>query len=299
MTEYLHDNTINSNDSDMDTGQKILNRVSQYKVPSSKTKEEAFELLKEKIAAPKGKQIEMPEPRNRRKIYWYSATAAGLLLLLGLWHFMFNQATIAVMVAKGEHINYQLPDGSVVAMNAESQISFNKARFAQKRFLEMEGEAFFNVQKGGSFTIRTKSADIHILGTSFNVYSREKAFKVSCVTGKIKVTSGEQALIVVPGESAVVSNNILSKFQDKNIQTVANWRNGEFYFENAPLNEVFSELERQFNVTFDSPKMKMKFFTGSFTNTNLTNALDIVCIPMKLDYEIGSNGKILIREMPE
>jgi ferric-dicitrate binding protein FerR (iron transport regulator) len=96
-------------------------------------------------------------------------------------------------VAKGEHINYQLPDGSVIAMNAESKISFNRNKFMKKRFVEMEGEAFFNIQKGGPFTIRTKSADIHILGTSFNVYSRDQAFKVSCVTGKIKVTSREQA----------------------------------------------------------------------------------------------------------
>jgi hypothetical protein len=57
MAEYLHKNTMNTNDSDMDTGQKILNRVSQYKVPSKKTKEEALELLKEKMASGKGKQI--------------------------------------------------------------------------------------------------------------------------------------------------------------------------------------------------------------------------------------------------
>jgi ferric-dicitrate binding protein FerR (iron transport regulator) len=59
----------------------------------------------------------------------------------------------------------------------------------------------------------------------------------------------------------------LSKFQDKKHTNVANWRNGEFYFENAPITEIFKEIERQFNVTFDLPKMKMKFFTGSFTNT--------------------------------
>jgi transmembrane sensor len=290
-------NNMNTNESGKDTGQKILERVSQYHVPLSITKQEALMLLKEKIKNNSSRIKPLTGSKSARILYWYAAAAAGVLLLFGLWYFMVNPSTTTIMVAKGEHINYQLPDGSVVALNAESKISFKKETFMKKRYLEMEGEAFFNIQKGGAFTIRTKSADITILGTSFNVFAREASFKVSCVTGKIKVSSASQALIITPGESAVVSNESLSKFPDKNILNVANWRNGEFYYENAPLNLVLKEIERQFNVTFEIPKMKMKFYTGSFNSNNLTNALDVVCIPMKLDYEIGSNGKILIREM--
>jgi len=40
-----------------------------------------------------------------------------------------------------------------------------------------------------------------------------------------------------------------------------------------------------------------KFFTGSFTDRDLRAALDIICFPMGLDYEIGSNGKISITEI--
>lgn len=296
MNEDLHNNKRNG--SEMDAEQKIMERVSQYKVPNSTAKEDAFQLLKTKIAESNSKTITIPEKKKRINFYWVAAAAAGVLVLFGIWHFVFNQTNVNILAAKGEHINYQLPDGSVVAINAESKISFSKDNFNKKRYLEMEGEAFFNVQKGNKFVVSTKNADIQVLGTSFNVFARENTFKVSCVTGKIKVESGNQSLIIVPGESAVVSNNILSKFHDKNIQTVANWRNGEFYFENEPLQTVFEEIERQFNVTFELPKMEMKFFTGSFTNNNLVNALDVVCIPMQLDYEIGNNGKVIIREKP-
>jgi Fe2+-dicitrate sensor, membrane component len=296
MNEDLLNNKRNG--SEMNTEQKIMERVSQYKVPSSSTKEDALRLLKSRIAENKSRIIEIPEKKNRINLYWIATAAAGILLLFGVWHFVFNQAQINILAAKGEHINYQLPDGSVVAINAESKIAFSKNNFTKNRFLEMEGEAFFNVQKGSKFVVRTPNADIQVLGTSFNVFARQNTFKVSCVTGKIKVESGNQSLIIVPGESAVVSNNILSKFHDKNIQTVANWRNGEFYFENEPLQTVFEELGRQFNVTFELPKMEMKFFTGSFTNNNLANALDVVCIPMQLEYEIGNNSKVFIREKP-
>jgi ferric-dicitrate binding protein FerR (iron transport regulator) len=205
---------------------------------------------------------------------------------------------VNVIAEKGQHTEYKLPDGSVVAMNAESKITFQKSNFSQNRLLTMDGEAFFDIRKGTTFTINTKLADIKILGTSFNVVSRENLFKVSCVTGKIQVTSGSQSLIIIPGESAILTNHELTKYPDKNIKLIANWRVGEFFFEDAPLNSVFKEIERQFNVNFVVTKMDEKFFTGSFSNKNLVNALDIVCIPMGLTYEIGSNSKIYIREKP-
>ncbi len=201
-----------------------------------------------------------------------------------------------IAVEKGQHSEYQLPDGSLVTMNADSKISFKRSKFNKDRYLKLEGEAFFNVKKGKTFTISTKFADIKILGTTFNVFARENLFKVSCLTGKISVTSGNQSLIITPGESAAIRNGKLEKFEDKNINTISNWRVGEFYFEGASISSVFREMERQFNVTFVVTKMNDRYFTGSFTNKNLVNALDIVCIPMGLTYEIGSNSKISIRE---
>ena len=36
---------------------------------------------------------------------------------------------------------------------------------------------------------------------------------------------------------------------------------------------------------FVTPKLDDKKFTGSFSNKNLVDALDIICIPMGLTYE--------------
>jgi ferric-dicitrate binding protein FerR (iron transport regulator) len=181
-------------------------------------------------------------------------------------------------------------------MNADSKMSFEKSKFNHKRFLSLEGEAFFKVKKGKAFTVHTKFANIKVLGTSFDVLARENLFKVSCVTGKVLVYSEKQSVIIFPGESIIVASNKLSKFHDKNIDIVANWSIGKFYFENSSLILVFKELERQFNVNFALPEMENKFFTGEFTNKNLTDALDIVCIPMNLTYTIDGNNQIHIKE---
>jgi ferric-dicitrate binding protein FerR (iron transport regulator) len=209
---------------------------------------------------------------------------------------MIYNAKSELIANRGQQNEYNLPDGSLVSMNAESKISYNQKDFLEKRKVSFEGEAFFNIKKGNKFCISTNNAEIQILGTSFNVYARDTSFKVSCFTGKIKVISGDQSVIIIPGESAIFEDKILRKFSEKNINIVANWRNGEFYFENASLTLVFKEIERQFNVTFVMPNVDKKYFTGSFSNKNLIDALDIACIPMGLTYEIGINSKVFIHE---
>ena len=60
---------------------------------------------------------------------------------------------------------------------------------------------------------------------------------------------------------------------------------------------VFDEMERQFNVKFAGQNFGDRFFTGSITNKDLKEALDIVCIPLGLNYEIGNKGEIFISEV--
>jgi len=274
---------------DMNTEEKILQVSGNYVIPNKKTKEEAYHALRKKIAdneAKKGKIITL------RRYMAYAAAAA--VLLIGAWILWPGNSMENVVVEKGQQTDFKLPDGSLVLLNADTKISFDKNKFDKKRSLQMEGEAFFNVEKGSRFTIATDLADIEILGTSFNVYARDNQFSVSCFTGKILVKNNATSVIILPGQTAYIDNDKLEVRKEENINATAAWRVGEFSFENTPLNLVLNEVERQFNVTFVVPNLDDKKFTGSFSNKNLVDALDIICIPMGLTYEIKSNGKIFI-----
>jgi ferric-dicitrate binding protein FerR (iron transport regulator) len=276
----------------MKTDEKILWQTSQYEIPKAIPMEEAFKRVMNKIA-----DVDKTKPYRitRMPVRYFAAAAAILALLIGSW-FAWNYVTVENVVAeKGHQSDCRLPDGSKVSLNADTRIMFNRSNFNKKRSLKMDGEAFFNIEKGNTFIISTELADIRILGTSFNVYARENAFKVSCFTGKILVTSGSQSVIVTPNESARVENDKLTVTQEENIHESAGWRIGEFDYVNKSLNLVFDEIERQYNVTFVLPDIEEKYFTGTITNKNLVDALDIVCIPMGLTYEIGSNSKILVK----
>jgi transmembrane sensor len=294
MTERL--NTQNSGSEKLknfDLEQKILKRSGGLKVPTGLSKEEAFLRLKKSIAE---NSSSYNVKRNFTKsLFIYTSLAAGLLLLFGIWRIWIYNPSTEVIAMKASHLNYTLPDGSLVKINSDSKISFKKD-FLKNRRLDIEGEAFFEITKGDNFIISTKNADIKILGTSFNLYSRDDEFKVSCLTGKILVTAKNSAITIIPGETAELKNNKLIYFEDKNINTANSWTDGEFYFENAPLSLIFKELDRQFNVKFELENAGEKYFTGSFSNNNLTTALETICIPMGLKYEIGSNDKIFISE---
>jgi ferric-dicitrate binding protein FerR (iron transport regulator) len=278
-----------------ETGLKIVSRTATYRPPFETSKEDALKKVKMKIA--EGTPLSITKKSYTIKImYWAATAAACIVLTIGIWQFWFNNPTTSVTTAMGQHSEMQLPDGSLVSVNAASKVTYNKKVFAQQRTLNLDGEAFFKVKKGSTFTVETLIGKVEVLGTSFNVFARENNFKVSCATGKVRVTTGSASLTITPGESALLENNVLVKRTEKNPDNIGLWLAGEFNFENSSLKMVFKEIERQYNVNFVLPDLEGMFFTGSFSNKNLTETLDIVCIPMGLTYEIGINGNISISQ---
>jgi len=289
--------------SDMDYGmqdylkmspeEKILFRSSTFRVVEGLGTEAALESLKERISrkADTGQDVMVT---GTRTIIFVWSVAAVVVLLIGLRLIFSIADQTKINTGKGAHSDLILADGSAVKINACSRISFNKRKFTGDRRLTLDGEAFFDVTKGNSFVVSTPNGTVSVMGTSFNVYSRDSDFRVACLSGKVMVTSDNQSVMLEPGESAGLSSGSLRKMQGDKTKYIIGWINGEFYFENTPLDIVFSEIERQFNVKFAGGETANEFFTGSFANNDLKSALEIVCIPMGLEYEINDKGKISV-----
>jgi ferric-dicitrate binding protein FerR (iron transport regulator) len=297
MVAKLDNQNSNRHENDSLNIEKIiLDRASKFRVPDSMSAKDSLSLLKLKIAENERNSVKR-NPVRLRPLYLVSSIAAGLLLFVGVWQVLFKSVENQVIAERGTHSEYSLPDGSTVKLNADSKITWSEKNFSDDRHISLTGEAFFDVAIGDPFTISTKNGNIKVLGTSFNVYARDNSFKVSCFTGTVLVSSGNMSVIITSGESAETVGTDLRKYSDNNLSKTTGWLIGEFYYENTALNLVFEEIERQFSVKFVAQNLKNKLFTGSFTNRDLRSALDIICIPMGLDYEIGSNGKISITEI--
>ncbi|MEM8906839.1 MAG: FecR family protein, partial [Bacteroidota bacterium] len=173
--------------------QKIAQQSTELQPPVS-DKEKAWQALAQQA------KIE-PTPSASVKVrsirtWWKVAIAASVLLVLGYWGWMqwpSSQGSRVVVAAPASQEQITLPDGSQVWLNAASKLQFDETNFAQNRILELEGEAFFRVQKGAQFTVKTSNGAIRVLGTSFNVYTRKNQLTVGCFTGKVGVSFDEFA----------------------------------------------------------------------------------------------------------
>lgn len=232
---------------------------------------------------------------NRRRWIW-SAAAAVLLLLAAGWWLTQNTAPTSLLTARTESNQYPLPDGSTVSLNAVTEVQYEAKSWSKERRISLQGEAFFEVEKGVPFIVETPYGTVEVLGTSFNVEARQGTFRVNCYTGKVRVTlpNGEQATIT-PQQGVEAVNGQLAPRVVSNQNDIA-WQDRIHHFSERPLREVFAELKRQYLVQVDLPAaLADRTYTGSFNNTNLEEALQSICWPLQLQYSIDQN-QVLIRE---
>lgn len=217
--------------------------------------------------------------------------AASILIFIGLT-VIINHDTQLRKAEFGEQLSVVLPDGSHVVLNSGSQLAYSKYQWQKNRRLKLKGEAFFRVKKGETFIVETQNGIVSVLGTSFNVFSRDSLFNVACYSGKVCVQDQKQnsSVILLPHENTSLANRKLTKYSNY-ANEMPGWLTGEFYYRNVPLQQVFNELERQFNIEIKYTGSIENNYTGYFFNNNINQALTLVCSPFGFDYEIDNKNK--------
>jgi transmembrane sensor len=215
--------------------------------------------------------------------------AASLSLVALAAYFLYHQYDVEVFTKRGEHKLVTLPDHSTVMLNAASSLSYNNLMFSLARNVTFDGEGFFTITKGNRFTAISKRATIEVLGTQFNLMSTVDRYEVACTEGKVRISNNEKTskLILVAGQYTVLHNARFdkpAKVKDEKIS----WKNGEFYFENTALPEVLKTLSLQYDISIqlEIANPSARHYTGYFTKNNLKEALELICVPLSLDYKM-------------
>ena len=235
------------------------------------------------------KVVEMDQSGTKvRRLYRRSfiGIAASIAVLLGVMFFL-NDPT-EVITPYGEAMVYTLPDGSKVNINAGSSIEYDKKAWDRNRELTLDGEAYFEVEKGSKFRVVTNNGTVQVLGTKFNVYSRGSSFQVKCTEGKVEVKTRGDSEILQAGDIVELRNGEL---EDLPFKAKFDWRQKAYEYKSAELSEVFGEIERQFNVKVEADEsITTMTFTGPLETKDLKKALYMVTWPMNLDYKINGNS---------
>jgi transmembrane sensor len=233
-----------------------------------------------------------------RSLNWKQFTlriAAVLVVAITVYMFVFNQNIDAFETQYAQNEVIELPDNSVVNLNELSQISYNSTKWDNKRSIQLDGEAFFDVEKGQRFDVVTELGVVSVLGTEFNVNAKNDVLVVACYEGLVEVSSGDQKTLLPAGNEATIRSG--GTFEIKKIAIAEPvWLKNMSVFDNASLESVIDELESQYGIEIIYNGDSSKRFTGAFEHNNLENALKSVTNPLHLTFDIQSDTKVKLED---
>lgn len=203
-----------------------------------------------------------------------------------------------ITTPNGGQYQLELPDGSLVWLNATSSIHFPTSFAGKERRVEITGEAYFEIAKNRDmpFIVTVNNAEVQVLGTHFNVnaYNDEENVKTTLLEGSVKFVSGDNINMLKPGQQSQLTNNGLIKLvSNVDVEEVVAWKNGMFDFENAGIETVMRQLARWYDVEIEyNGKTDDLFIAEMRRNIKLSDALKALELTGKVKFDI--QGKKII-----
>ncbi|MGF7037814.1 FecR family protein [Mucilaginibacter lappiensis] len=182
-----------------------------------------------------------------------------------------------ISTPRGGQYQVVLPDGSKVWLNAASSLKFPARFIGKQRTVMLEGEAYFEVAKDKThpFKVSVNTMEVEVLGTHFNImgYKDEDATATTLLEGSVKITKGNAAQTIVPGQQAMVKQSITVKNVDVN--EAVEWKNGNFNFAHEKLPGIMRKIARWYDVDIDyEAKTTTATFVGTIPRSqNITEVL--------------------------
>ncbi len=280
----------------------------------------------------------IPSIGKNRTRKWYWAAAAVVIFATGLFAFgkLFNKSNGNAIAAlrevnevstrQGSKSKIQLPDGSVVWLNAGSKLTYNKEYGQQIREVTLTGEGYFDVMKNKEkpFIIHTSNINIKVLGTAFNVkaYPEDKQTETSLIRGSIEVTiknRPDNKIILSPNEKLIVENEFfIKKEAEKNDSKYAQpaisinklkhnpvdsavaetqWIDNKLVFNDESFAELAIRMERWYDVDIEisDPLLLQKRMTGNFEKETIEQAVEALKLMIPFKHEQTGNKIIIHR----
>lgn len=185
-----------------------------------------------------------------------------------------------ISTPNGGQYQIELPDGSKAWLNAASSLRFPSYFAGDERMVELEGEGYFEVAANAAkpFRVKIREGVIEVLGTSFNVnaYTDESTARTTLLQGAVKVHKGTEAMVLKPGQQAVMVNKGgMTKVLNADTELATAWKNGFFQFDGIGLPELMRQISRWYNleVKFEGTIPEREFAGKISRDVNLQDVL--------------------------
>ena len=188
-----------------------------------------------------------PTPRFtiRRLAPWITAAAAASVLgVVGVNPRSVEPSLYDVATQPGQQHTVTLADGSSIELSGGSRVQLDRGN---PRVARVErGQMVFHVRHDQARPFNVRVGDLRLvdLGTVFDVKATASGAEVAVAEGAVMVDPTGAALRLNPGQMAIANGTTLQRRQIPPAD-VGGWREGRLVYEDAPLEQVASELSRQ------------------------------------------------------
>jgi transmembrane sensor len=199
-----------------------------------------------------------------------------------------------LVTAVGQQMTLDLPDGSRVQLNTDSEVAINYTP-GERRLELLRGEANFTVARDQArpFIVSADKVMVRAVGTAFNVRLGSAAVEVLVTEGKVRVddratgasllpqaafpSGGNIEPVLAAREKVVIATQLASETATVSVPAVVPvsgveidrtlaWREQNLEFDSTPLEQVVAEFNRynRHQLVIADDRLKEQRFTGKF-----------------------------------
>lgn len=247
--------------------------------------------------------------KSHRTLIRYSSSIASIFIFAILSFYIYQSVNtpslITISTSCGEQKEVTLPDGSIATLNSLSSIIYPKEMKGDIRSISLIGEAYFDIAKDPEkpFIVKVEDLNIKVLGTKFNItaYENEENITTSLFEGSVSVSILNGSMHILTPNDQSIYNKKEKTVQLKNSTNIMNeilWKNGQLFFDNESLNNIFKTLEREKQVIFqlENADVGTLCITANFDkDSSIESIINILAESGEFSYSVEGNVFIIKR----
>ena len=247
-------------------------------------------------------------PRRWQRIA--TLAAASIVLAVGarmIWHstddpgYTPPSSAQTFATAVGQRDTVRLPDGSRVVLGPESEMIVAAGYGRGSREVELEGEAYFDVQhdEARPFLVRAGGADIRDLGTTFTVRATNgQGVRVAVTSGIVSLAPAHSApnaaVELRPGDAGTLGTD--GRTRDERggaVETDTAWTRGRLVFREASVATVRAELARWYGIDLQmDSSFASRHLSMTFDGDSADRVLEVIAL--SLGAEVSRQGNTAV-----
>lgn len=245
--------------------------------------------------------------KQRIEIYRWTMSVAAVAIFIFAGFLLFDSDFSFgenLLVANSGNVKQEivLSDGTIVWLNSNSSLKY-PSKFKRNRNVFLTGEAFFDVTSNDKkpFLVHTENLIVEVKGTSFVVTDYLDATHCETVleSGLVSLTinSLDKKIEMKPNQQVIYNRTTgEASLHEVNAANHTSWRAQSLVFENNKLSEVFTQLEKWYNIEITCTNADLLQIPVSLTvdEESIEEVLDLLQHITSINWKRITTHKILI-----